>query len=280
MEYSYFPGCNIPFRENGYELSARKVAEKIGIKLLDMPFNCCGLNTEHIDINTALVYSARNLAVAGDRDILTLCNGCYKTLKNSAVKLEEDHELKSLVNERLNPLDLSYTEDRKVFHLAEVLLEQLTEKDIKVTTNLVAATHAGCHIIRPKGLSDFTMKDLDRLVEMTGAKTIEYREKDSCCGAPTLSMDENLAMSIVADKFKHIEKNGAQVIVSMCPFCQIMLDTYQVKLRNEGLITMEEIPSVYLTQFIGLSLGIDPETLGLDENKTEARTIIESFEPR
>ena len=39
--YLYFPGCNIPYRERGYEVSARAVAEKLGIELMDKPFTCC-----------------------------------------------------------------------------------------------------------------------------------------------------------------------------------------------------------------------------------------------
>ncbi|MBW2018301.1 MAG: hypothetical protein JRJ01_15935 [Deltaproteobacteria bacterium] len=43
MKYALFLGCTIPARSRNYELSARKVAEELGIELVDIErFICCG----------------------------------------------------------------------------------------------------------------------------------------------------------------------------------------------------------------------------------------------
>jgi len=43
MKYALFLGCTIPARSRQYELSARKVAQKLGVELADVEeFVCCG----------------------------------------------------------------------------------------------------------------------------------------------------------------------------------------------------------------------------------------------
>jgi len=53
MKYALFLGCTIPARARNYELSARKVAEKLGIELIDIEkFMCCGFPIKAGDIDS------------------------------------------------------------------------------------------------------------------------------------------------------------------------------------------------------------------------------------
>jgi heterodisulfide reductase subunit B len=42
-QYLLYLGCTVPVRALQYEISARKVAERLGIQIVDIPeFSCCG----------------------------------------------------------------------------------------------------------------------------------------------------------------------------------------------------------------------------------------------
>ena len=56
MKYALFLGCTIPARSRQYELSARKVAQKLGIELVDVgEFVCCGFPVKASDMKSAMV---------------------------------------------------------------------------------------------------------------------------------------------------------------------------------------------------------------------------------
>ena len=62
MKYGYFPGCVTPLRENAYELSSRRVLEKIGVELIEIKgANCCGFFLDAIDHLSSSVLAIRNL---------------------------------------------------------------------------------------------------------------------------------------------------------------------------------------------------------------------------
>ena len=95
-KYLMFLGCAIPYRVSAYEISARKILQKLGVELVEMPeFNCCGLPMDPVSHEIMLTLAARNLALAEQKglNILTLCPGCAGTLKkvNKMLKLSLIH---------------------------------------------------------------------------------------------------------------------------------------------------------------------------------------------
>ena len=78
-KYAVFIGCTVPIKGLNYELSARKVSEKLGIELVDISeFACCGFPLESVHHHTSISVAARNLALAEAQglDIMTLCSAC------------------------------------------------------------------------------------------------------------------------------------------------------------------------------------------------------------
>ena len=57
---------------------------------------------------------------------------------------------------------------------------------------------------------------------------------------------------------------GADCITVSCPMCQVNLDLRQKDIRKQ---TGRDygMPIIYITQLLGLSLGIAPDDLGLDK---------------
>ena len=95
-KYLLFLGCAIPYRVSAYEISSRKILQKLGVELVEMPeFNCCGLPLDPVSHETMLILAARNLALAEQQNlpVLTLCPGCAGTLKkvNKILKADKTH---------------------------------------------------------------------------------------------------------------------------------------------------------------------------------------------
>jgi len=111
------------------EVAARKSLEILNIDLKESDdFSCCPdpVSMKAMDELTWLSLGARNLCVAQkiSLDILTLCNGCYETLKETSHILKEEKELLEKVNKILSSVDKEYKGNTIVKHIAEVLYKE------------------------------------------------------------------------------------------------------------------------------------------------------------
>ena len=104
VRYALYLGCTVPVRGMNYETAARKVAERLGIELVDVEgFSCCGFPAKPLDWGAGLLMAARNLALAEAQglDILALCSACTGTLTEANHRLKEDVELRTWANEQM-----------------------------------------------------------------------------------------------------------------------------------------------------------------------------------
>ena len=278
MEFALFLGCTIPARLNQYESSSRAVLEKLGVGLVDIrEFNCCGYPLRNIDFKVFMLSSARNLALAEKKhlNVMTLCKCCYGSLKKADYLLKEKPSLRKEVNAVLEKEGLTYEGQIEVKHLLSVLYKDLGIEAIKgkmSTTykGLRIATHYGCHVLRPSQVVGFDNPVaptlFDQLVEVTGAESIEWSMKLECCGAPLWGINDRLSMDLTLKKLTDGKKSGADYICAACPYCHIQFDKVQkiiLSQRNGN----RPLPSILYTQLLGLSMGIDKKTLGLEMNE-------------
>ena len=149
---------------------------------------------------------------------------------------------------------------------------------VKNLNGLKVAVHYGCHLLRPSKILQFDNPEMphkiDELVELTGAKSIEWREKLKCCGAPVLAVNEKLAIDLARQKLLSAKEAGAQCLVTTCPFCGIQFDLIQLKIE-ELYREPIGIPMLFLPQLLGLSLGIKPGALGFDLHRVPLDGLIE-----
>ena len=72
-----------------------------------------------------------------------------------------------------------------------------------------------------------------------------------------------MGVKLLSDLFAAVE--GADCIVTVCPLCQMNLESYQ------GLVSKQvghavNVPVLYLTQLLGLAFGLSEAQLGLKRN--------------
>ena len=286
MKYALFLGCTIPARGRNYELSARRVAHKLGMELVDLEsFICCGFPVKNADRKSSMILSAYNLSLAQESnlDVCTLCSSCTSALTETAHHLSEDGNMREGINKGLSRVGFQYGGKVKVRHFARVLYEEIGEDEIKShfqrsLNGLRIAIHYGCHYLKPSEIYDNfdeveDPETLDALIALTGASVVDYAGSKRCCGGPVLPVDEKTALAVAKEKLDDIANAGADAICLVCPFCSVMYDGNQKGIESE-FGTSYSLPVLYLPQVLGLAMGFDRKELGLNLNvvKTKALT--------
>ncbi|MFX0099600.1 MAG: CoB--CoM heterodisulfide reductase subunit B [Candidatus Hodarchaeota archaeon] len=285
-KYSLFLGCVIPNRYPFIEKASRNVLKELDIELVELfGATCCSAPGvfRSFDINSWMVTAARNLTIAEDLgvDIISMCNGCYGTLLEVNHTLKHNEEKKKYVNEHLAKIGREFKGTINVKHIIEVLykdigIEAIKKKIKRVKTSkldLDIAVHYGCHILKPSGIRpwDNEVEDprfVDELVEITGCRSLDYRDKRMCCGAGggVRTAKKGTSLTFTLEKLKNIRKVKADAIVTTCPFCHLQYDLGQLEINSMFLNEIKEpfrIPVIYYTQLLGLALGLDTESVGL-----------------
>jgi len=284
-KYLIFLGCVIPYRVSSYEISTRKVLDKLGVDLVDMPeFNCCGFPLDPINHDTTLTLAARNLCLAEQQNlnIMTLCNGCFGTLNHVNRELKENKELRKKVNRYLKEIGMEFKGTITVKHLVHVLaqdigFEKIKENIQKPLNPLRVAQHSGCHIVRPAKYVSFDDPEnptvLKKLIEVTGAECLDYMDEMECCGAPIIGVNAEIPLQLAREKLEHVRAVGAQALITVCPFCHMMYDLNQPRIER----TFNEkfgIPVLHYTQLLGLAMGFNPDELAFEQLRVNASKIL------
>jgi heterodisulfide reductase subunit B len=287
MKYALFLGCNIPARVDQYDASARAVLRQVGVQLKDIrEFSCCGYPMRNVDQKAFLLSSAVNLALAekAELDILALCKCCFGTLKEAEHLLKEQGTLQKEVHGLLAQKGLKYTGKIQIKHFLSVLyhdvgLDSLKSNITRKYKNCNIATHYGCHALRPSKITRFddpvAPSIFDKLVEVTGAKSVDWTRKLECCGAPVLGVNDDLSMNLTEKKISSGKKAGADYLCSACPYCHLQFDTVQKMMvsRNGN----DPLASVLYSQLLGLCMGIDEKVLGINMNQLDISGVISFF---
>lgn len=274
MEYAYYPGCSLEATGRPYDVSVRLVFERLGIGLKEIEdWNCCGA-TSYIAMNklTAYALSARNLASAERMglDVCAPCSSCFTILSKVNRHMRWDEARKKDINEVLGAAGLSYQAGLEVLHPLFVLttyygVERVRERAVRSLGGLRVAPYYGCQLVRPKGTYDDREdpQQLDNLLSALGAEPVPFPAKLRCCGGMLMTTSEAVALKLNRDILTAAVQNGAEVLATTCPMCQLNLEAYQGRInRVHG--TDFHLPVVYFTQLVGLALGFTAEEMLLD----------------
>ncbi len=285
MSYAYYPGCSLESSSLAYDASVRKVARKLGIELEEIEdWNCCGATEFHSQEKlTALAVVARNLALVDPSidQLIAPCAACYLNLKKTDRLMADDPQLGAKVNEALAAGGLHYAPGRvRVRHLLDVICLDLGEAAVREQVarplgGLRLAPYYGCQIVRP--FADFDNSEhpttLDELLSWVGADVAAYPLKTHCCGGHLTQISELQAFELIRRLLQAAVDHGADMIVCMCPMCQLNLDAYQGQV-NRHYRTAFQVPIVFFTQLLGIAFGIEPREIGFGREIVRAEKLI------
>jgi len=286
-EYLYYPGCSLHSSATSYDDSSRAVLEALGSKVVEIDdWNCCGA-TAYMAIKemTAFTISARNLAIAekkGDH-VVAPCSGCYVGLSKANNYIKEFPEVHKKVNTALAEGGLSYNGTVHVRHVMDLFVHDLGADELKKFVkkplkDLKVGCYYGCQIIRPKNEIDSPEypTTMEKLMEACGATAVDFVMKAFCCGGAILGTEEAIGLRLIKNLMQSAKRNGAQILVTPCPLCQMNLDAYQRRAAKKYGMKFD-IPILYFTQLIGLAMGISPKKLGFGKEIVSAKSVLKQF---
>jgi len=286
MKFALFRCCVTSVYLKQYESSTDAVLGKLGVELVDIPeFNCCGYPLKNYDFKAYVLSSARNICLAEKQNlnIMTLCNCCYGSLKHADHLLREDSSIREEINATLQKESLHYDGRIEIRHLLDIFhkdigIEQIRQSAVKTFNGPKIATHYGCHILRPRQVVQFDDPEepsiFDTLVEVTGAESVDWKDKVKCCGAPAWGVNDELSKDLTEKKIMDARQSGAEYLCVSCAYCQLQFDRAQ-RLFSGNHKHNDYLPSILYTQLLGLCLGVDEESLGIHQNELSISGIMD-----
>lgn len=287
MKYTYFPGCSLEGANKSFDMSAKIISKLLNIELEELEdWNCCGATSTSC-ANEILTYTlcARNIAIAEkkDCDVAIACSGCYKNLHTTNEFLRENPDIKEKINLALKEDNLTFKGKNKIKHLLDIVIKDVglenVKKHIKVPLDgLKVATYYGCQTLRP--LNDYGKYEnpthFEELIKTLGATPVHYPLKTVCCGATMILTHVDIALKLVKNLIQCAYDNGAEMIITPCPMCQLNLDAYQKRV-NKMFNTNYSMPVVYFTQLMGVAYGQPLKKLGIGQEIIPAKKVLSRF---
>lgn len=273
LRYSYYPGCSLHASASEYDLSTREVFAALGIGLDEVPdWICCGATPAHnVDELLSLSLCAKNLELAEQvpGDMAVACAACFSRLKFAQHVLKENDQKLRQVEQAI---DAKVPLDQTVKHLLEILVqdlgtERLSQAVKKPLSGLKVACYYGCLLTRPPEVPQLDDCEaptiMERLLQAVGAETVDWTHRMECCGANFTLSRPGVVLQLTNAVLDSANAAGADCIMVGCPLCHGNLDIRQKEI--EGVYYRSyDMPIFYLTQLVGLALGVSADRLGLD----------------
>ncbi|WP_338823627.1 8-methylmenaquinol:fumarate reductase membrane anchor subunit [Moorella humiferrea] len=266
MKLSYYPGCSLHATSAEYSASTEGVFKALEVELEELnDWSCCGATSGHsLDSNLSHALPLYNLilAEAAGNDLLVPCAACYNTLRTTQnFMATASREAKEMGQRAKEIMGREYRGTIKVQHVIEVLagpgvFTALERKVTKKLGEIPLASYYGCLLTRPPKVASFEANPeqprlMDRLLTLCGATAVSWSHKNECCGASLSIPQPKLVEELVGKIVEAARYAGAKAIVTACPLCHTNLESRQTK-------DEEPLPVFFITEILGLSLGLDP----------------------
>jgi heterodisulfide reductase subunit B len=290
--YSFYPGCSSQkaASASNYQVSVNSMCEVLDIELNEIPdWNCCSASIGYAAGGELprLALSARNMALSEQahpgQDIVATCAACWLATRETQERLHNDGDLMKETNEALAAAGLTVKADKKVRHMVEVLIEDFGYDELgkhvkKPLEGMKIAGYVGCQTNRPFGIDGESFENpkyLDKLVETMGAESCDnYEKKVSCCGGALAFSEPEKSQALIKDIIESAYDNGADMIVTPCPVCQMNVEVYQDQI-NSKYGTKFKMPTVYYSTLMSVAYGKSGKEAGLDGQIIPAKQLEE-----
>jgi len=114
------------------------------------------------------------------------------------------------------------------------------------------------------------------ILETTGATAIRFSHTTICCGASFMATEPSMGLKLSQEILESAQRAGAECVAVACPMCHANLDLNQEHIERFSRHRLD-MPVLYFTQLLGISMGIEPAQLGLEKNIVEPWQLIGRF---
>ena len=150
----------------------------------------------------------------------------------------------------------------------------------KPLTGLKVACYYGCLLTRPADITGWDSPmfptSMDRLSEICGAEVVDFRSKTKCCGGPILVSQKDVAFDLTKQLLDEAQSLGADCIVLACPLCDTNLELRQSDIEKKYNVSYN-LPILYITEIIGLALGMKPGKLGMNKHIVSPQPVLKKL---
>ena len=281
----YYPGCSLHGTSREFDESLRAVLAALDVPIVEIDdWSCCGASSAHTtDRVLGVALPARNLALAeaqGFASVLAPCAACYNRLTVARLAVASEDGLAERIPEVLGRPFANSVEVLGVVGLLRDAAAAIEERVAAAQApnplaKLRLAAYYGCLLVRPPEVAGADDPEaptsMDQVIAACGAEAVDWNMKVECCGgAFSVSRTASvvrLGRAIIDDARRH----GAEAIVVACPLCHSNLDLRQKAMTARG---EEPLPIFFVTQVVGLALGLPPAALGLERHFVDTGPFI------
>jgi heterodisulfide reductase subunit B len=279
MKIGIYPGCSLTGSSRDYNESVFALAKAFDIELEQVPdWNCCGATAAHnLNRELSLALPARILSLAeqnGLEEIVVPCAACYSRLVVTQHELKKNPELKNRIREVVG---MDYRGTSKILNVIEWLdkyiIPGLEGRVVNPFLHKVACYY-GCLLVRPSKILQYDRAEdpqtMDVVMSRIGAVPVDYPYKTECCGAGFSISRTDIVSKLSGKIIEDAEHRGAEAIIVACPMCHSNLDMRRNDI-NKYWKRDFNIPVLFVTQAIGLAIGLPASSVGLRRHFVEVK---------
>ena len=289
MKFAYYPGCTLKTHAVGLEASAKAVAEKLGVEMVELPkWNCCGTVFSQADDD--LVHQIAPLRVLlraqeqGADKLLVVCSMCYNTLKQASLMFNKKPDKLETLNLFLDD-EPDYRGEVEVIHFLQLLrdyvgIEKIAEKVVKPLHGLKVSPYYGCLLLRPEEVAIDEPEHptvMEDILEVLGAEVIEDPLRVECCGSYQTVNNKDIVADRVYSIVGSSRSRGANAIALDCPLCEYNMD-FRQKETEKKYTDFFPMPILYYTQLIAIAMGIKDDIYRFDKHYVDPLKILREYE--
>ncbi len=297
---AYYPGCSLNSTALDFNASIIKLLDLLGINYQEIEdWNCCGTTpANNISDELVVILAARNLLLAdeqGFKEILSPCVSCYNKLHKASYYINNNKgELKNSREEKKRDSVLGALKEMgfdtgkdlsiKVYSIIEFLnlqkgligkkfkeLEGKRDKKSKgysILDSLKPVCYYGCALLRHEGASrgdDIeNPTSMEGILKMVDVKCEDFQFKTECCGAILSLTNKDEVLRLSGEILESASgESGANSMIVFCQLCQQNLDLRQGQINRYNK-THYKMPIFYITQILGMALGLSPKEVMAD----------------
>ncbi len=112
-----------------------------------------------------------------------------------------------------------------------------------------------------------------KILRAAGAEVLDWSHATDCCGAGLSLSRSDVVQNLVSRLADRAREAGAEALVTGCPLCQVNLEMRQ---SGNGQTQPKKMPAFYITELVGLALGIPEAEKWWSKHLIDPRPVLRS----